>query len=188
MKLLHFANLYQLAHVSPSMNEMFYSPRKYVLTCNKLTLVFIACFLSVLASNGLAEDDGFIETRSVKKMAEILEDAEFAITERNFRINSRLHVGKAIREGGESNFSDFEVILFCNLSYVKLMLELAPDFIKYCPQRLAIYDTGKTRVITAPLIPENTSNEALNAVTREMNTLVKEIVEFSALDWPELDE
>jgi hypothetical protein len=146
--------MYQLALVSPSMNKIFVLPRLYSIACNKLTLVLIAYLLSNSVSICLAEDDRFIERTTVKSVLVILEDAEFAITERNFRINSRLHVGKAIREGGgKDSFADSEVILFCNLEYVTLMLELAPELIKYCPQRLVIYDTGRKRVITASLIP-----------------------------------
>ena len=68
------------------------------------------------------------------------------------------------------------------------MLDLAPEFISYCPQRLAIRDTGQQRIITASLLPQKTSSTALNSVTREINSLVWEIVDFAARDWPELDE
>jgi uncharacterized protein (DUF302 family) len=134
------------------------------------------------------EKDGFVEMTSSKNSEQILEDAEFAITEQNFRINNRLHIGKAIRERGDSSFPDYEVILFCNLGYAKKMLELAPDYISYCPQRLIIRDAGQHRIITAALLPDSTSNQALNSVTGEINMLMREIVAFAATDWPELDE
>lgn len=125
---------------------------------------------------------------SAKTAVQILEDAEFAITERNFRINNTLHIGKAIRERGQGGFPDYEVILFCNLSHAMKMLELAPDYITYCPQRLIIRDTGEHRVITAVLLPQKSSNPPLNSVTAEINNLMREIVQYSATEWPELDE
>ena len=129
----------------------------------------------------------YLQVSSDKPVLHILEDAEFAITERNFRINVRLHIGKAIRERGSTGFPDNEVILFCNLSYAKRMLELAPEYVRFCPQRLSVYDKGEERIIFASLYPEDSSNIALNKVTREVNTEVREIVEFAATDWPELE-
>ena len=121
-------------------------------------------------------------------MQQILDDIEFAITERNFRINNRLHIGKAISERVASGFPDYEVILFCNLSYAQKMLELAPDYISFCPQRIAIRDEGHIRVITASLLPDESSNQELNLVTEEINSLVLEIIEFAAKEWPLLEE
>ncbi|NIR94830.1 MAG: DUF302 domain-containing protein, partial [Gammaproteobacteria bacterium] len=66
-------------------------------------------------------------------MAEVLEDAEFAISERNMRITDRLHIGRAIRDRGYEDFPDYEIILFCSLTYARRMLELEPEFINFCP-------------------------------------------------------
>ena len=129
----------------------------------------------------------YVEMKSEKPVRHILEDAEFAITERNFRINVRLHIGKAIRERGATGFPDNEVILFCNLGYAKRMLELAPDFVRYCPQRISVYDKGDERIIYASLYPENSPDSKLNKVTKEVNAEIRDIVEFAATDWPELE-
>lgn len=147
-----------------------------------------ACFILLLLTACTDGNGQFAERTTDKAVAQILDDAEFAISERNFRINNRLHIGKAIRERGQGGFPDYEVILFCNLSYAKKMLELAPDFISYCPQRIAIRDTGQHRIITASLLPNKTPSKVLNAVTGEINSLVREIVDFAAKDWPELDQ
>jgi len=132
--------------------------------------------------------DEFTVMTTDKQLIQILDDAEFAVTERNFRINNRLHIGKAIRERGSAGFPDYEVILFCNLEYAKQMLELDPDLIRHCPQRLAVRDTGHERIITASLLPQNTDSRALNDVTGEVNSLVREIVEFAAMKWPLLHD
>ncbi|MFT5132077.1 MAG: hypothetical protein ACI9SC_000540 [Gammaproteobacteria bacterium] len=165
------------------------SLRDYYIAANfrLLNLSITLCLFSA-ASACSNEKNEFEERITSKSVAEIMVDAEFAITERNFRINNRLHIGKAISLRTESGFPDFEVILFCNLNYAKKMLELAPDFISYCPQRLAIRDVGQQRIITASLIPQNTSNQILNAVTGEINKLVTEIVDFAADDWQALEE
>ncbi len=160
---------------------------RYITSYFQLSPVLI-CVLLLGLSACSEQTARFAERASDKQIDQILDDVEFAITERNFRINNRLHIGKAIRKRGNSGFPDYEVILFCNLSYAEKMLELAPEFINYCPQHLAIRDTGRQRIITASLLPQNTSNQALNAVTGEINSLVREIVEFATQDWPELEK
>ena len=144
--------------------------------------------LTLVMTFGCAKNSpDFVEVKSEKPVRHILEDAEFAITERNFRINVRLHIGKAIRERGSTGFPDNEVILFCNLSYAKRMLELAPDFVRFCPQRISVYDKGEERIIFASLYPEDSPDSNLNKVTREVNAEIREIVDFAATDWPELE-
>ncbi len=160
---------------------------KYLIA-NRFLFSIVACTTLCVFSGCTREKNDFAQKISNKQMTQILDDAEFAITERNFRINNRLHIGKTIRERGSSGFPDYEVILFCNLSYAKKMLELAPDFISYCPHRLAIHDNGQNRIITVSLLPQDTRSQALNAVTREIKSLVLEIVEFAAKDWPELED
>lgn len=165
------------------MNPQF-GPASILLNVSRVSICVVALLLAGACDRNSRE---FIVVTSDKPVLHILEDAEFAITERNFRINNRLHIGKAIRERGSTGFPDHEVILFCNLGYAKRMLELSPEFIRYCPQRLSVYDAGDKRVITASLYPENTSNPELNNVTEEVNAEVTEIVSFAATDWPELE-
>ncbi len=177
------------APVSPSGSDM---TTGYLRTASLLRPVHfrsvLLCITLLVLTACSDRDVNFAERVTDKDVTQIFDDAEFAITERNFRINNRLHIGKAIRKRGQGGFPDYEVILFCNLSYAKRMLDLAPDFISYCPQRLAIRDTGQQRIITASLLPDKTSSAALNSVTGEINAMVWEIVDFAAKDWPDLDE
>ena len=78
--------------------------------------------------------------------------------------------------------------MFCNLSYAQKMLELAPDYISYCPQRIAIRDDGQVRVITASLLPDKSDSNALNLITKEINRHALEIIEFAAKEWPLLEQ
>ena len=182
-------NTSQSAPVSPSRSDMREDGLGVVSLLQLSRFCPLVTCLMLLAltacTDGISE---FAEIASNKEVAQILDDAEFAITERNFRINNRLHIGKAISKRGHGGFPDYEVILFCNLSYAKKMLELAPDFISYCPQRITIRDAGQQRIITASLLPNKTKSQALNAITGEINALVWEIVDFAAKDWPELVE
>jgi len=143
----------------------------------------LLCFIFAIVTSQIGYTQSleqFVERTSIKNISQIIEDAEFAITERNFRIVDRLHIGKAIRTSNEIDFPDYEVILFCSLTYTRKMLELAPNFITYCPLRIAIRDEGKQRVITAALIPQNTSNSPLNRITEEINNHINGIIDFAA--------
>lgn len=118
-----------------------------------------------------------------KALAEVLDDLEFAITERNFRITGRLSIGKAIRERDGNSFPDYEVILFCNLGLARDMLQLEPEYVLYCPGKVAVRGTSAGFVISAPLLPEDTDLAALNALAARVNALIRQIVDYGAEPW-----
>lgn len=120
-----------------------------------------------------------------KPFQEVLEDAEFAVTERNFRVTASLHIGSAIRERGAAEFPDVDVILFCNLNYARRMLELRPEFVNHCPGRITLRaQDGKTH-IGATLLPERTGDAALDALMRELNGIIRAMVDYAVEDWSE---
>ncbi len=118
-----------------------------------------------------------------KPLQEVLDDTEFAITERNLRITGRLHVGKTIQERGDEEFPANEIILYCSVQFAQKILKLAPDFINFCPGRITIREENNYLIIAAPLWPENTENKELKQHMIKMNELVREIVDFAAKDW-----
>ncbi|MFQ5660823.1 MAG: DUF302 domain-containing protein [Gammaproteobacteria bacterium] len=121
-------------------------------------------------------------------LIDVVDDAEFAITERNFRVIGRLHIGKGIRERGNPGYPDYEVIMFCSLTYAEQMFDLDPGMVNFCPMKVTIRDTGKEVVIATPLLPENFANDRMNKVTAKINRQLREIVEFARKDWLELYE
>lgn len=146
--------------------------------------------LSLCAGAGIggcatpATDPGIYERTTAKPVAETVEDVEFAVTERNFRITGQLHVGKGIRERDRIEFPEHEVLLFCNLGLARRMLELDPGFINYCPGRVAVRESAGTTHISAPLLPEVTGQEPeLAALVRRINVLIREIVDYGTEQW-----
>lgn len=121
---------------------------------------------------------------TLKPMKQVVEDAEFSITDQNFRVVDKLHVGKAIHESGYPNFPDYEILLFCNVNYARRMLELDPDMINYCPGRVAVRQEKDKVIISAPLFPQHTGNEKLNDITGELNGMIRHIVDFASEPWP----
>lgn len=118
-----------------------------------------------------------------KAFKDVLDDAVFAITERNFRLIGHLHIGKAIRDRGASDFADYEVLLYCNLSYLQEILILDESMINFCPGRINIRQTGDQVFLSASLWPSNMEDHALLSYMRKMNALVYEIVDYATKDW-----
>jgi uncharacterized protein (DUF302 family) len=124
------------------------------------------------------------ERTTRKPVQEVVEDVEFAISERNFRVTSQLHVGRGIRERDNIEFPDYEVILFCNLGLARRMLELDPGYINYCPGRITVRRGGDTTHIATPLLPEHAGQDtALAALVRDTNTQLRAIVDFGTEYW-----
>lgn len=148
-------------------------------SCCKLFIICI--FFSAVAHP--AQQIEYHKKTTTKLLSDIVDDAEFAITERNFRIVDRLHIGKAIRDRGYPGYPDYEVLLFCNLTYARQLLDIEPDIINFCPIKITISDTRKNYLITATLFPQNTDNKTLNKLASEVNNLIRDIVDFAAADW-----
>lgn len=149
-------------------------------------LAFILLFLQSGCSNEVDKHINqarYYQLSTEKVLEEVLDDTIFAITERNFRVTSHLHIGKGIRDRKNPEFPDYEVLLYCNLVYVKKMLELDPDMINSCPGRITVHQRNEKVVITAPLWPVDMKNEELKSHMQKMNVLVREIVDYAADDW-----
>jgi len=149
-------------------------------------LVFILIFLQSGCSTEVDQPTNkaaHYQLTTEKRLEEVLDDTIFAITERNFRITSHLHIGKGIRDRKNPGFPDYEVLLYCNLVYARKMLELDPEMINSCPGRITVRQDDEKVVITAPLWPVDMKNEELKSHMQKMNVLVREIVDYAADDW-----
>lgn len=145
-----------------------------------IIMAVLLSFTTVAYGNGYEVN---YEKTTDKSLQEILEDVEFAITEHNLRIVDRLHIGQAIRERGNRDFPDYEIILYCNLTFAENMLELDPSLINVCPGRVTVRSAGNSYIISAPLWPEQNQNVNLNKIMHDMNNIVRKIVDYAALDW-----
>ncbi len=151
-----------------------------------LSLALLILFMQLGCSTEFNENinhEYYYQMETDKPFEEVLDDTIFAITERNFRLTSHLHIGKSIRDRKNPDFPDYEVLLYCNLSYAKKMLELDPNMISSCPGRITVRQNGDRVNITAPLWPEKMKDNELKLHMQEMNRLIREIVDYAADDW-----
>jgi len=149
---------------------------------------FIFLFLLFISGCSSEVDKSFnqghyYQVETDKAFEEVLDDTIFAITERNFRVTSHLHIGKAIRDRNNPGFPEYEVLLYCNLVYTKKMLDLDPDMINSCPGRITIRQSDDRIIITAPLWPEQMKDKSLKTHMQKMNVLIRDIVDYAADDW-----
>ncbi|MFB3090078.1 MAG: DUF302 domain-containing protein [Gammaproteobacteria bacterium] len=154
--------------------------------CSCLSLAFLFLFMQSGCTTEVDENinhDYYYQVETDKPFEEVLDDAIFAITERNFRLTSHLHIGKSIRDRKNPDFPDYEVLLYCNLSHAKKMLELDPNMISSCPGRITVRQNGDRVNITAPLWPEKMKDNELKLHMQKLNGLIREIVDYAADDW-----
>jgi len=146
-------------------------------------IFFVSLFLSFQSCAHASGQIQVYEVESGKSLQDILEDLEFAMTEQNLRIVDRLHIGQAIKLRGDEDFPDYEVILYCNLTFARQMLELDPEMINTCPGRVSVRGKDKSYIISAPLWPEQHTDSNLSEMMRDLNNQLRKIVDFSALEW-----
>ncbi len=173
----------------PNKNQLCLSANFLVIQFSNVKLIRLStqlitlCFFVFLfgCSN---ETDQIYEKTTQKSFQDVLQDAEFAITENNFRITNRLHIGKAIQERGNTDFPQNEIILFCNLEIAEDMLKIEPRYINYCPYKITVTDSGGTVTIGTRLLPYITDNPEMDNISKYINTILNSMVEYAASEDP----
>jgi len=113
-----------------------------------------------------------------KPYQDVVEELDFAITERNFRLTGRNVVGKAIRKRGYPDFPDVEVIHFCNLENAREVLTIDPEYVAQMPCRVMVNTSGDQTVINMILLPEHNGDERIDRFARRLNQDLRDIVDF----------
>lgn len=165
------------------------NPSKVIYPIIIIALSALLCFYIVKSGSDNIDnptDETFIEMKTNKTFQDVADDAEFAISERNFRITNTLKIGNAIKVRGNKTFPENNVILFCNIQFAEDMLAIDPSYVNYCPGQIAVREEGDKVVISAPLVPLSHHSEDLDSMVNEVNRLVREAVEFSAEEWQEV--
>lgn len=142
---------------------------------------WIALCLVFVAAQSAALDDALVLKASTRKSFQnVIDDLEFAITERNFRITGRNTIGAGIRARGYADFPDVEILHFCSLELTREILSADPAFVLHMPCRIAVQVEGKRTVIRAALLPEQQAQATVRETVRKVNRMLKEIVAYAA--------
>lgn len=149
---------------------------------NKLRFISLCSLLFFIGCTNDAEQ--IFEIKTKKSLQNVIQDSEFAITENNFRIINRLHIGNAIQERGNQNFPQNEILLFCNLTLAEEMLIIEPDYINYCPYKITVTDSNDYVTVGTRLLPSNTSNPKMDELSKNINKILHSMVEYAASEDP----
>jgi uncharacterized protein (DUF302 family) len=149
-----------------------------------LWMLFATLLLGV-ASNCYARDPVPERTSHVilrgttdKPFADVIQELEFAITERNFRITGRNTIGKGLRDRGYTDFPEVEVIHFCSLETAREVLLLDPGYVALMPCRVTVHVVDQKTVVSLILLPERHRNPKVVAFAKRMNNSLREILAF----------
>lgn len=145
-------------------------------------LKYFVCFLLLFITACNNTSDSFFELRSNKPFEKIMEDAEFAITEYNFRIVNKLHIGQAISDRNNSYFPENEIFLFCNLTITEKILNIDPNNIIYCPYRVIIYENNNSFIVKTQLLTQDNNAAENNKLIKSVNDTLRSIVSYAAMD------
>lgn len=114
--------------------------------------------------------------------ADTMMNLDIAISEFNYRIIHKSHIGQAIRDRGTENYPLSTVVSFCNITYAHEMLELNPDLINDMPCIVAVRETRNDKVVVSTrLMDETVQNAEQRAFARKINQDLKKIVGATVL-------
>lgn len=147
---------------------------------NLQTWIFLASLLiSGCSSTPTADLVHYYQLETSKPYDDVLAELEIAITENNFRITGHSHVGKVIRRRENIDFPEYDTIQFCNLSHAKKLLQMSPHSVRHMPCNIVTYTYNDKTIVKVRLVPTDTNNPELNQFAREMNDILKQIVDFT---------
>ncbi|MEY2700834.1 MAG: hypothetical protein RIQ52_1589 [Pseudomonadota bacterium] len=123
--------------------------------------------------------DYYEQVATGKDYDDVLQEAELAITEENFRMTGHNHIGSVIRKREAVPFPDYDSLQFCNLTLARQMLERSPMVVRWMPCSVSLrMEAGKVYVGTA-LLPEATGDDVLDEMSRSINGKLRRIVDFA---------
>lgn len=153
---------------------LFYAP--------KYQYLFI--IISLIIAGGCAQKPKgefvpYYQAETDKPYADVLAELEIAISEQNFRITGHSRVGKVIRDRGTKDFPEYDTLQFCNLTHAKTLLLMSPHAVRFMPCNIVTYEYNGKTIVRTHLMPTDSDNPELNIFLEQMNSALKEIVDFA---------
>ncbi|HTT07769.1 MAG TPA: DUF302 domain-containing protein [Gammaproteobacteria bacterium] len=152
----------------------------------------VICFLLAACSQKSADpstsdSSGKVETHAYqivrattdKSFEDVVEELEFAISDHNYRITGTNNLGKALRERGNKDFPDVEVIHFCSVENAREVLQMDLGYVAMMPCRITVHVQDKKTVISLILLPEDHPNPKVNEFARRTNAEMRRIMDFA---------
>jgi uncharacterized protein (DUF302 family) len=146
-----------------------HTPRRFLLF---LSFV-IAFFISACQSDTQSR---IYERESPYSFEDTLLNLDIAISEYNYRIIHRSHIGQAVRDRGDKDFPLSTITSFCNITYAKEMIQINPVLINDMPCNIGVREDAGKVIIGTKLMQEDVSNPAQQAFAQKINANLKGII------------
>lgn len=102
---------------------------------------------------------------------------DIAISEYNYRIIHRSHIGQAIRDRGDSDFPLSTITSFCNITYAKEMMLINPVLINDMPCNIGVRQTNDHKVIVSTkFMDESVIDPKQSDFAKKINTNLRGII------------
>ncbi len=143
---------------------------------------FKASCLIIVTSLVLVSCQSKVENRIYEKESrysfeDTILNLDIAISEYNYRIIHRSHIGQAVRDRGDEDFPLSTITSFCNITYAKEMMEINPLLINEMPCNIGVRQTNDGKVIIGTkLMDEQVSDPAQQAFAKKINDNLKGII------------
>lgn len=145
----------------------------------KIISSILLCLLVFSCAEKTPEPAPLIERfKTEKTFSDVIQELDFSITEKNFRITGRNTVGKGMRKRGFENYPEIEVIHFCSLDIAREVLDIDPGFVAQMPCRVTVHEQDDAVIISLILLPTNHKDPRVNEFSRKMNKTLREIVDY----------
>ena len=117
------------------------------------------------------------EKESPYSFEDTLLNLDIAISEQNYRIIHRSHIGQAIRDRGDTDFPLATITNFCNITYAKEMMEINPQLINEMPCNISVRQSNSGQVIISTELMDETSHNTKQPVfAKKINHNLKTII------------
>lgn len=131
----------------------------------------------VLVSCQPQTENRIYEKESRYSFEDTILNLDIAISEYNYRIIHRSHIGQAVRDRGDEDFPLSTITSFCNITYAKEMMEINPLLINEMPCNIGVRQTEDGKVIIGTkLMDEQVSDTAQQAFAKKINQNLKGII------------
>ncbi len=141
-----------------------------------LNILFISIVIFITTGCESSHSNRIYQQVSQYSFEDTLLNLDIAISEHNYRIIHRSHIGQAIRDRGQQDFPLSTITNFCNITYAEEMMEINPDLINDMPCTVAIREQGDSVIVSAKLMKTNTNNHLQNEFAIKINNNLKSII------------
>lgn len=157
---------------------VYTKPAKMMCSFKKITT---SCLLlvTVILLNGCQpqQEDRIYERASPYSFQDTILNLDIAISEYNYRIIHRSHIGQAVRDRGDNDFPLSTITSFCNITYAKEMMLINPVLINDMPCNIAVRQTSDQKVIVSTkFMDESVTDAEQSAFAKKINTNLRGII------------